>query len=183
MKYNLTYGFFDMLASITQVQNRFSLYSFWTKRKWLKITQFLFLFGNFKRQSWRPNFRIDMNQVTNLKSLGLIWKKIANLVGVTASFWSPYFYNRPFCGRRRCKTSICISCCRSRWFTYTNPTSSIGPFAMFAKSINDFTISFGAFPLFIIPFTREMHWPTPVSTVLTNWMLGKFVSRVYVHFY
>ena len=47
----------------------------------------------------------------------------------------------------------------SYWF------SSISPFAMFAKSINDFTISFGAFSLFMIPFTREMHWPPAVFIV------------------
>ena len=48
-------------------------------------------------------------------------EKIANLLGVSASFWSPYFCNRPVCDRRCCRTSICISCCRSRWFTCTNP--------------------------------------------------------------
>ena len=51
---------------------------------------------------------------------------------------------------------------------------SISPFAMFAKSINDFTISFGAFSLFMIPITRRMHWPLAVFTVLTNWLLGIF---------
>ena len=60
----------------------------------------------------RSNLRIDMNQETNLKSLGFKWKKILVVQGVSTSFWSPYFCNRPFCGRRCCKTSICISCCR-----------------------------------------------------------------------
>ena len=34
----------------------------------------------------RPNLRIDMNQVANLKSLGFTWKKIANLLGISTSF-------------------------------------------------------------------------------------------------
>ena len=68
----------------------------------------------------RPDLKTDMNQVKNLKSLSFTWKKIANLRGVSTSFWFSYFCNRPFCGKRCCKTSICISCCKSRWFTYTN---------------------------------------------------------------
>ena len=114
-----------------------------------------------------------MNQIINLKSLDFTRKKIANLLGVSKSFWSPYFCNRPFCGRKCCKTSTNITCCRSRWFIYTTTLwssllspalppplvlensfsnswwtdgcyfSSISPFAMFAKSINDFTIYFG----------------------------------------
>ena len=48
-------------------------------------------------------------------------EKIANLMGVSTSFWSPYFCYCPFCSRQCCKTSICISCCRSRLLTCTNP--------------------------------------------------------------
>ena len=89
-------------------------------------------------------------------------------------FWFPYFFNRPFCGRLCCKTSIICICCWSRWFTSTNLRSSlllpllslllvlekslpnscvfssISPFAMFAKSISCCTILFEAFSLFII---------------------------------
>ena len=36
-------------------------------------------------------------------------------------FWSPYFFNNPFCGRPCCKTSIICISCWSRWFTGTNP--------------------------------------------------------------
>ena len=152
----------------------------------------------------KPNLRNDMNQVTNLKSLVFSWKKIAYLLGFSTSFWSLCFWKRPFCGRRCYKTSVCISCCRSRWFTYTNPMklsdftfppplvlgsnlsnsclgdccwfSSINPFAMFAKSINDFTISFWVFSLFMIP----MQWSLAVFTVLLNWLLGRFALRVYL---
>ena len=110
--HNLGYGFFDMFASITQVQSHYSLYSFWMRLKWRKITQYLFLFGNFNDNRGRPTLRIVMSQVANLKLLGFTWKKMATLLGVSTSFWSPYFCNHLFCGRRCCKTSICISCCR-----------------------------------------------------------------------
>ena len=86
----------------------------------------------------------------------------------------------PICGRPCCKTSIICISCRSRWFTSTNPKkltaltsppstsytgeyslpnscvthgcwfSSINHFAMFTKSINDCTFSFGAFSPFIV---------------------------------
>ena len=80
-------------------------------------------------------------------------------------FWSPYFFNQPFCGRPCCKTSIICIKCWSRWFISTNPKklcaftsppstslgdslpnscvtdgcwfSSISPFVMFSKSINN----------------------------------------------
>ena len=34
----------------------------------------------------RPNLRNDLNQITNLKSLGFTWKSIANLMGVFPEF-------------------------------------------------------------------------------------------------
>ena len=46
--------------------------------------------------------------------------------------------------------------------------SSISPFATFARSINDFTISFEAFSLFMIPFRRGIiHWELAVFIVLS----------------
>ena len=80
---------------------------------------FLFLWKTSNNIRGRPNFRNDNNQVTNLESLGLTWKKLANLLGVSTSFW--YFCNCPFCGRWYWKTSTCISCCGSSRFTSTNP--------------------------------------------------------------
>ena len=62
------------------------------------------------------NLRIDMNQVTSLKSLDFTWKKIANLLGVYTSFRCPYICNCQFCGRQCFKFRICISCCRGRLF-------------------------------------------------------------------
>ena len=82
---------------------------------------FVFVWKTSDDSCGSPNRRIDMNQVTNPKSLGFTWKKIANLQGVSICFWSLHFCNRLFCCRQFCKTSICISCCRSRWFTCTNP--------------------------------------------------------------
>ena len=79
--------------------------------------------------------RNDLNQVTNLKSLGFKWKRIANLLGVFPKivlckihfhgFFDVAFDSHIFSIVRFvvdcCKTSfICISCC-SRWFTSTNP--------------------------------------------------------------
>ena len=56
------------------------------------------------------------------------WSTINHMVSlVYTSFLSTYFCNYPFCGRWCCKTSICISCCRSRWFTYTKLSAFTSP--------------------------------------------------------
>ena len=52
--------------------------------------------------------------------------------------------------------------------------SSVSPFAMFAKPINDCTISFGG--ILTIHDSREMHRQPAVFTVLANWLFGRFVS-------
>ena len=144
-----------MFASITQVQSHYSSYSFWTRLKWLKKLSFCFCLENFKRKSRRKN----------LKSL------------VFTSFWFPHYCNHPFCGRRFCKTSICNSCCRTRWFTCNNPMKlsafTYSPFCHVRQIISGFTISFGSFLLFMIPIKREMHWSPAVFTVLMNWLLGR----------
>ena len=179
LKHNLEHGFFDMLASITQVQSYYSLYSFLDETDEAQNnTGFVFARQTSNDNRQRSNLRTAVNQVTNLKSLDFTWKKIANLLGVSTSFWSSYFCNGPFCDGRCCKTSICISCCREAddspaptlWSSlllsplspplvlgnsFSNSCygcwfSSISPFAMFTKSINDFTISFKAFSLFMI---------------------------------
>ena len=101
-----------------------------------EITQnnplFVWKTSNYSR--WRSNLRNDMNQVTNLKSLGFTRERIANLLGVFPEvvlcrlhwflwccFRSPYFFNRLFCGRPCCKTSIICISCWSRLFPSTNP--------------------------------------------------------------
>ena len=62
------------------------------------------------------------------------------------------------------RSSLPNSCVTdSYWF------SSISHFAMFTKSINGCTISFGA-------YSRVMHWQPAVFTVLMNWLLDSFVS-------
>ena len=161
---------------------------------------------NFKRQSWKTILENWHKPSYKSEITGFYMEKIAFLLGVFSSFWFPYFCNRPFCSRKCCKNNICISCCRSRWFTSTNPMklsafaslprplvlgnslllnwfSSISPFAMSTKSMNVFTISFGTFSLFMILFTRGIHWPPAVFTVITNWLLGRFVLRVYLQFH
>ena len=95
----LAYGFFDMFASITQVQSHYSLYSFWTRLKWFKITQFLHLFENFKRQTWK----------TKLKN----------------------------------------------WHEKTNKSEIIALLSCSPNLLNDCTIYFGAFSLFVILYERE----------------------------
>ena len=66
-----------------------------------------------------------MNQVTNLKSLGFTWERMANLLGVFSEValcdidfrgffdvaFDPNIFPNTFCGRLCCKTSIInISC-------------------------------------------------------------------------
>ena len=51
--------------------------------------------------------------------------------------------------------------------------------SMFTKSINKFTLCFGTFSLFMIPFTRGMLWSPTVLTVLTKLLVGRFVLCAY----
>ena len=104
---------------------------------------FIFLLGEAQKNSlfvWktsiysygRSNLRNDVNQVTNLNSLGFTWKRIANLLGVFPEVvlcdidFRGFFdvaFDRHISSIVRfscCKTSIiCISCWR-RLFTSTN---------------------------------------------------------------
>ena len=99
------YGFFDMFAWITQVQNRYIL--------------FIFLFNETEMAQNGPKLRMTWTKWKFWNHAKLHGKKTFNLKGVSTSFWPPYFCNYPFCGRLCCKTSICISCfC---WFICTNP--------------------------------------------------------------
>ena len=129
---------------------------------------FVFVWKTSNNSHGGPNLIIDMNQVTNLKSLGFYMEKIGNWLGVSTSLWSQYFCNRPFCGRRCCKlvfVSVIAEADDSpgptRWsFLLSPPVSLFGEqsfyfllnrwllafinqlFAIFAESINDFTVSF-----------------------------------------
>ena len=47
---------------------------------------FVFVWKTLNDSSGRPNLRIDINQVTNLKSLGFTWRKLVNLLEVSTSF-------------------------------------------------------------------------------------------------
>ena len=110
-----------------------------------------------KNSRGRANLKIDMYQVTILKSMGFTWKEMANLLGVSTRFWCPYFCNRPFCGRWCCKTSICISCCRSRWFTCTNP-----------KKLSAFTPS----------SLHPLYWGTVFLTLVEKMVAGFHASTL-----
>ena len=84
LKHNLEHGFFDIFTSITQVESHhYSVYFSWMRLKWLS---FVFIWKTSNDSRRRPNLRIEMNQVTNLKSLGFTLKKITNLQEVSASF-------------------------------------------------------------------------------------------------
>ena len=173
-----------------QVQSHYSLYCFWTRLRWLKITQVLFLFGKLLEHWYEPS---NKSQITGFH----MEKKVANLLGVSASFWSSHFCNRPFGGRSVEKllfVSVIVEAFNSPAPTLESSLlspplllslvvgdslsnscwadgcwfSSISPFATFSKSINDFTISFGEFSLFMIPFTRGMHWTPGAFSVSTN---------------
>ena len=146
--------------------------------------------------SLNTSWRLLPNQVTNLKLLGFIWERIANLLGV---FPEVFLWDRDFSGFfddafdphissilrflvdrvAKPKLVLFVSVAeaddspapnlRSSLFSpLLHPSlilgnslpnfcvtdgywfSSISPFAMCTKSINDSTISFGAFSLFII---------------------------------
>ena len=99
-----------MFAWITQVQSCYSLYSIWTRLKWLKITQVLF--GKLQttvvqHQTWELTWA--KWQIWNHYALH---EKIENLLEFSTRFWSPLFCNCPFWDRGCCKTSICRSCCK-----------------------------------------------------------------------
>ena len=153
---------------------------------------FVWKTSNYSRE--RSNLRNDMNQVTNLKSLGFTQERIANLLGVflevvlcdihfngffdvafdpnvssiacfvvdrvaklvlflsvaeaddspaptlRSSLLSPLLPPPLILGNSLPNSSLTDAC----WVL------SISNFAMFMKSINDCTIPFGAFQLFII---------------------------------
>ena len=71
------------MVSLTYLPQKHFLYiSFGRDLKWLKITHFLF--GKLQTAVVEDQtcLRNDMNQVTNLKSLGFTRERIANILGV-----------------------------------------------------------------------------------------------------
>ena len=98
----------------------------------------------------RSNLINDMNQVTNLKSLGFIRERIANLLGV---FSEVVLCDVDFCGfsRRRLPPPLILGNSLPNSFVTDGCWfSSISHFVKFTKYINDCIISFGAFSLFRI---------------------------------
>ena len=160
----------------------------------------------------RPNLRISMKQVTNLKPLGFTWEKyqiywespevfdphvsaiarfvvhnVANLVFVSVVLeaddsLAPTLYISLLLPPLPPSLILWDSLPNFYW-TDGCWFSSIIPFATFTKFINDFTISVWAFSVFIILFTRGIHRLPAVFTLLTNWLLDTFVPRVYLQFH
>ena len=114
-----------------------SLYSFRTRLKWLKITHFLF--GKLpttamENQTWEMSNKSEITRFyagKNSKFTGsfswccFMWHGLPWFLW--CCFWSPYFFNRLFCGRPCCKTSIICISCWSRWFPSTNPKKVTAP--------------------------------------------------------
>ena len=95
---------------------------------------------NFKLQSWK--IKLEKWHETSNKSeiTGFYTGENSKITGsfpwgcfmrhtlqwfLWCCFWSPYFFNRPFCDRPCCKTIIICISCWSRWFTITNLRSSL----------------------------------------------------------
>ena len=51
---------------------------------------FLFVQKTSNDSCGRPNLRIDMNQATNLKSLGFTWRKVADLLVISTEVFNPH---------------------------------------------------------------------------------------------
>ena len=96
----------------------------------------LFLWKTSNYNRGRSNLRNGMNQETNLQPLGFTQERVSKFTrGFSwgsfihqrlpwfswCSFWPPYFFSRPFCGRPYCKTSIICIRRWSRWFPSTKP--------------------------------------------------------------
>ena len=80
MRHNLAHVFFDIFAS--KAPSSKSLYSFWMRLKWLKITHFLF--GKVQTATWKIKLEkshqtSDISEITGEKIAG---EKIAKLLGV-----------------------------------------------------------------------------------------------------
>ena len=78
LKHNLVHGFFDTFFPITQAQSHYALYTLLDETEMTQNNSGFFFFVFPKTFSYSPgrlNLRIDMNQVTNLKSLDSTWKK------------------------------------------------------------------------------------------------------------
>ena len=126
------------MVSLTYLSQKyeFKVFIFLSDKTEMAQSNSLFIWKTSNYSCGRSNLRNDPIQVTNLKSLGFTRERIANLLGgfswccfmrhrlqwfLWCCFLSPYFFNRLFCGRLCCKTTIICISCWSRWFTNTNP--------------------------------------------------------------
>ena len=78
LKHNLAHVFFDIFASKARVQS----FIFLLDETEMAQNNSLFVWKTSSYSRGRSNLKNDMNQVTNLKSLGFAWENIANLLGV-----------------------------------------------------------------------------------------------------
>ena len=155
---------------------------------------FVFVWKTSNHNRGRSNLRNGMDQVTNLKSVDFTRKKIANLLGVLIPiFLQPYvlwqtvlrnqylqqLLQKQIIHLHQPYKDLCFHLPSLQlWYWGTvflnlaeQMVAGFHPsdlFAMFATSRNDFTISFEAFSLFMVPLKRGMHWPPAVFIVLTN---------------
>ena len=116
-------------------------------------------------------------------------EKVANLLAISTSFLSPYFSNRLFWVHGVAKLVFVIvsvvleavdlpaPILLSSLFSPLLPRllfeqiiAGFHPSALFHvfEIFNDFTVSFGSFSLFMIPFTRGIYWLPVAFTPLTN---------------
>ena len=111
-----------------------SLFSFWTRLKWLKIAHFLsgkLQTADLEDQTWEVTWTSSNSEITafytgkNSKITGSFsWGRIIRYRlqrFLWCCFWFQYFFNRLFYDRPCCKTSIFCICCWSRWFTSAIP--------------------------------------------------------------
>ena len=89
-------------------------------RDWNGSEKLTFCLKNFKLQSWKTKLE-KSHEPSKSEITGIYMEKNSKFTGsfswgcfmrhrlswfLCCCFWSPYFLNRPFCGRPCCKTSI-----------------------------------------------------------------------------
>ena len=146
------------------------LYSFWTRLKWLKTTQFLLgklqtTVVETKVEKWlEPSnkseitgFYMEKNSKFTVSFSRGLFMRHRLLWFLWCCFWSSHFFNYLFCGRSCCKTSIICISCWSRWFTSTNPkkltvSPLLRPPLILGNSLLNFCVTGGCWFSLISPF-------------------------------
>ena len=124
LKHNLVHGFFDTFFPITQAQSHYALYTLLDETEMTQNNSGFFFFccsKNLQLQSWKTKFENWHEPSNKSEIIGFYMEKIADIVEVSLYLWSSYLSNRLFCCKLYCKTSVCVSFCRSRRFSCTSP--------------------------------------------------------------